>query len=240
MPIRKSNKIILLLISSSFAAAWGIDGPDPSGLTTQLTSTKDNTFLLTTKLYNETDDHQAACVEEYGQGWRVADWEYDLLNMDEVEISDLKASLGIVPTFIEQYYFVTFQGRKHVSYGNYYGNKRVYYFEDHEDNPSDYFFVHHQHGGLSLLSWYGMKGHVLCTNDKLHSDTDDSDAAPIATFIILFAFLCILVYVYSLYIFVQRLRRENNKVAPNVQSEPSKNRDVKEVSPHVDCKLAIV
>ena len=109
---------------------------------------------------NDKDDHIAACKREFGPNATVADWTYDLKQLHEENKLEglIHDSLGIKPTFNERNYFVTNENEKH--YGS--GESRVYFFEDHAGEPPNNWAVHDQLGPISLGSWYGVTGQVLC------------------------------------------------------------------------------
>lgn len=130
-----------------------------------------------TSYTSETTDHGALCTREFGSDAVVADWDKDLKQLSVTEIQRLVHSLGITPTFNEKYYFVT-KGAEKV----YRSGRRVYFFERHDGPAPSNWLVHDQHAGLSLGSWYDVRGQVVC---KLNGAIGNGDATPYFTTFIL-------------------------------------------------------
>ena len=95
--------------------------------------------------------------KKLGEDAQVADWVYNLEAMNEDEVTELMVELGIPVSYNEESYFVTNEGQK------YWGNsERVYNFENHAGMPPSNWLVHDQYAGLTLGSWYGLEGKILC------------------------------------------------------------------------------
>jgi len=105
-----------------------------------------------------TDYYNQLCQEEFGSGSWIVDWSNDLKFLHKRnEIENLLTALGIDdPTFNESCFFVTENG------ADFYGDNRKYFFENHGGNPPNNWLVHDQLGDISLGSWYGIEGKVLC------------------------------------------------------------------------------
>jgi len=114
-------------------------------------------FALT-RYYPETADHEAACVKYFGASAVVADWDRDLKRAGVCEIKDLMDYLRITRTSNTKHYFVTNDGQKTTGIGQ----SRVYFFERHDGSaPSNGNWID-QYAGLSLGSFRGHRGQVLC------------------------------------------------------------------------------
>ena len=113
-------------------------------------------FFHLTSYTAETTDLKALCIQEFGATATVADWDTDLKLMDASKIKTMVQSLDITPTFNTKYYFVTRSGEKT------FGSRRVYFFERHDGPAPGNWLVHDQHGGLSLGSWFDIRGQVVC------------------------------------------------------------------------------
>jgi len=120
-----------------------------------------------------TDYYNQLCQEEFGSGSWIVDWSNDLKFLHKRnEIGTLLTALGIDdPTFNESCFFVTEKG------ADFYGNNRKYFFENHGGNPPNNWLVHDQLGDISLGSWYGIEGKVLCkySNITTNSSTATRD-----------------------------------------------------------------
>ena len=116
------------------------------------------TFNITFDKFAETSNHHDACRAEFGESSTVADWYYDLVmsGMNEESMRSLIADLGIPISYNENSYFVTNYNKK------YYLGSRVYFFEDHNYNPPGNWLVHDTFAGISLGSWFDIKGNVMC------------------------------------------------------------------------------
>jgi len=116
---------------------------------------------------SESADHAALCENEFGDSFRVADWEFDLKEFNESEIAGLMSNLGIDafdPTAVDDWesYYVTREGEK------YFAGRRVYNFNYiNGEGPGAWFLIHDSIGELYLGSWYDLKCFVLCTNATL-------------------------------------------------------------------------
>ena len=118
---------------------------------------KTMTLMLTKDVIQETSDFDAKCKSECGPNARVADWSYDLLSLDTDQVNEMIAVLGIAQTFNQKNYYVSNGGDKYFGGGN-----RAYFFENHGGNPPWNWLVHDQLGDITLGSWYGIMGQVLC------------------------------------------------------------------------------
>ena len=109
-------------------------------------------------MVKDTDDHSAECKKEFGPTATVADWTYDLKRLQaDKKLDALIKSFYVKPTFNEKYYFVTNENEKSSK-----GGKRVYFFEDHKGAAPENWVVHDQLGPLTLGSWFGIRGQVMC------------------------------------------------------------------------------
>ena len=109
-------------------------------------------FFLTQDEFKETDDHEMAC----GDNAKVADWAFDIEVMGEGEVEELIKTLEIPVTSNGKFYFLTRNGQKE------YSGSRVYFFENHAGYPPSNWLVHAQHYDLTLGSYFGIEGQVLC------------------------------------------------------------------------------
>jgi hypothetical protein len=112
-------------------------------------------YALTSGYYAETADHTSACVNELGAGYRVADW-LQLEALGASSVNSLMNDLGVPTTFNQKHFFVTRDGT------NVYSGNRVYFFERHGGHPPGSWLVHATIGDITLGSWYGIAGQVLC------------------------------------------------------------------------------
>jgi len=126
--------------------------------------------MLTTGIYTDVDDHDEACKGEFGSSARVADWDTDLGPLTTAEIDSLMRSLHINTTFNKKNYFVTLAGEQTL------GGIRAYFFEKHDGKPPGNWAVHDMHGNITLGSWMGITGPVLCARGA--TPTGDKDRAP--------------------------------------------------------------
>jgi len=116
------------------------------------------TLMLTLAKIPETSDFDAQCKLEYGTDAHVADWSYDLLSLSTDQVDEMNAVLGIVQTFNKKNYYVSNGGDKFDGNGN-----RAYFFENHGGNPpGNWSPLPDQLGAITLGSWYGISGQVLC------------------------------------------------------------------------------
>merc|ERR1712187_27941 len=110
---------------------------------------------LTKAAYADTDDHVDACDAELGSRAEVADWSA-LKVLGEQAATIIADGLAIPTTFNEKNYFVTKGGNK------YYSSNRAFFFERHDGSPPSNWLIHDTLGDLTLGSWYGITGQVLC------------------------------------------------------------------------------
>jgi len=116
------------------------------------------TLMLTAEEIPETSDVDAQCKSEYGPTASVADWSYDLLSLSTDQVDEMTAVLGIVQTFNEKFYYVSNGGDTFFGEGS-----RAYFFENHGGNPpGNWSPLPDQLGAITLGSWYGISGQVLC------------------------------------------------------------------------------
>jgi len=126
------------------------------------------------------------------------------------EIGELVRGLDITPTFNKKYYFVTRDGQKT------YEGSRVYFFERHDGAAPSNWLVHDQHAGLSLGSWFGMRGSVLCRV------TSDDSNANVSIFIALgiIAGISVVIAVVAVTVCIcVCIKRRNARTAPEVESD---------------------
>mmetsp|Transcript_109780 Transcript_109780/g.328219 ORF Transcript_109780/g.328219 Transcript_109780/m.328219 type:complete len:420 (+) Transcript_109780:77-1336(+) len=134
----------------------------------QIKSADVQSFSLTDGMYTDLDEHASACTGEFGLGARVADWDTDLGPLSRSEVDSLMDRLNISTTFNQKNYFVQEAGRQH------YGGKRAYFFERHDGKPPGNWLVHDQHGSITLGSWFGISGPVLCVRRAVGGTVSDA------------------------------------------------------------------
>mmetsp|Transcript_63544 Transcript_63544/g.200752 ORF Transcript_63544/g.200752 Transcript_63544/m.200752 type:complete len:434 (+) Transcript_63544:77-1378(+) len=134
----------------------------------QIKSADVQSFSLTDGMYTDLDEHASACTGEFGLGARVADWDMDLGPLSPSEVDSLMDRLNISTTFNQKNYFVQEAGRQH------YGGKRAYFFERHDGKPPGNWLVHDQHGSITLGSWFGISGPVLCVRRAVGGTVSDA------------------------------------------------------------------
>jgi hypothetical protein len=128
-------------------------------------------FRLTQHLYTDTD-HGHACSLGFGDAFAIADWDRDMSDLGAVSITDMCNALGIKKSFNENNIFVTRGGETYAD-----DSHRAFFFERHDGHPPGNWLVHDQHGAITLGSWYGIEGPVLCVARKAASHTTEQPIA---------------------------------------------------------------
>jgi len=128
-------------------------------------------FKLSTTTIKETDDFDATCQSDLGDGYRVADYYHDIkASLQESDTADLVTALSMPKGRDENFYFVNYKGSKFSEdqtdfYVSGFGTPRVWFVENHGDNAPHYDWFD-KHGKLELGAWFDRSGRALCVSEK--------------------------------------------------------------------------
>ncbi len=113
-------------------------------------------FKITKQSYSETSNFNSIINNEFGSGYRVADWNDILLYKNEIEklVSELK-----INSKSEFKSLMVTKNNEH-----WYGSKRHYFITFHNHKKESSYLAHDHIDSyyISLGSWYGIKQHILC------------------------------------------------------------------------------
>lgn len=117
-------------------------------------------FILTESEYEYTRFFDKRCQEEFDDVSMIAaDWQEDISQLSEEQVDELLTGLGIIPTFDEMYYIVTYDGGQFLTVD---GEKRTLFMEYHDGPPPSDWFVVSQYAGLTLGATTNFWGPILC------------------------------------------------------------------------------
>ena len=130
-------------------------------------------FKLSTTTIETTNDFDATCQSDFGDGYRVADYYYDIkASLQESDTADLVTALSMPKGIDQNVYFVNYKGSKFSEdQTDFYviplssGIPRVWFVENHGDNARNYDWFH-KHGKLELGAWFDKSGKALCVSEK--------------------------------------------------------------------------
>ena len=110
-------------------------------------------FKVTTGMYSDTVDLNQAVKNEFGNEYRVADWN-DIKNYNGGNTQYWANGIGMNHG---DYYFVTWNGQ------SFYGGNRHYFITRFDGTVDSNYLVHDQLGNnlITLGSWYGIQERVL-------------------------------------------------------------------------------
>jgi len=123
-------------------------------------------FQLTQQNYTD-KNHLHACSAEFGSEYTMADWMGDIRTLSKDQVRSMCDTLQIRKTFNAGNFFVSSEGR------NFYGSERAYFFERHDGHPPGNWLVHDMHGAVTLGSWFGIRGPVLCVKRSASATSRD-------------------------------------------------------------------
>jgi len=120
-------------------------------------------FKVTSTTYSETDDLEAMVKAEFGEDYKIADWNDLVFYSTSNSIQDWADTVGMKNG---DNYMVTYSGK------HFYGSTRHYFIERHDHQVPNNWLVHDHIDNhfIDLGSWYNLNMPILCIKKKSQSE----------------------------------------------------------------------